>query len=80
MLFKVMEILPAVEAWRETFAADTAIAHEPSEHRAEELQEGDRDQAHAGVRQVTVIASASMSVTIIKATAAESDSSHIWSL
>ena len=60
-------------------AADAAVAHEPSEHGAEELQEGDRDQACAGVRQVTVNVIASMSVTIMKATAAESDLSHIWS-
>jgi hypothetical protein len=42
-------------------AADAAVAHEPSGHGAEELQEGDREQTCAGVRHFTIITNASMS-------------------
>ena len=77
-LLVVMEILPAVEAWRASLKIAAGATQQPGLD-VTPLPEGDWDHACSGARQPSATASVSVSVTITKATAAESDMSHIWS-
>ena len=70
MLFKVMEILPAVEAWRETLPPMRRLR---MNHPSTVLKN------YMKAIEIKPAPECSMSVTIIKATAAESDLSPIGS-